>query len=432
MKTQGYPPVATQESKIEAGSVAAPPQSTGILHSLRTYPAFAMLMIGTLATNTGFWMYQTAVGWLAYELTGSATFVGLAGFAGGIPMLLLSVPAGVILDRSDRRQVLRLAQWGVMVISALFAGLIATGLIQPWSLLVVAAMYGAFMSFIFPTRTTMVPSLVDRTDMANAVALNAATQNATRVVGPAIAGVLIALLGASTTFAVAAVLQIIALYTTGKLPASAAGRMSRGAAGRSSFMVGLRTVAGSQVLTGLVLLSLATNVLVMPYINLMPVFAEDVLGIGSSGLGVLLAAVGLGTVGGALFVARSSVPMSWRGIQIITAAAFGGFVIAFALASNLIVALILLFLGGFASAMFLAMNQTALQLRVDEDKRGRVFSIYLLTWGLLPLGQLPTGLVAEAAGAPVAVAGASAIALLGVALVAWRYPSLREASPRAA
>ena len=208
--------------------------------------------------------------------------------------------------------------------------------------------------------------------------------------------------------------------------------MNRGSAGRSSFMVGLRTVAGSQILTGLVLLSLATNVLVMPYINLMPVFAEDVLDIGSSGLGVLLAAVGLGTVGGALFVARSQAPMSWRAIQIITAAAFGGFVIAFALSPNLFVALPLLFLGGFASATFLAMNQTALQLRVDEDKRGRVFSIYLMTWGLLPLGQLPTGLVAEAAGAPIAVAGASTLALIGIALVAWRYPSLREASAKAA
>jgi len=424
--------VATQESNLEASSVAAPPQTTGILHSLRVYPAFAMLMIGTLATNTGFWMYQTAVGWLAYDLTGSATFVGLAGFAGGIPMLILAVPAGVILDRSDRRQVLKLSQWGVMLISALFAVLIATDLIQPWSLLVVAGMYGAVMSFIFPTRTTMVPSLVARTDMANAVALNAATQNATRVVGPAIAGVLIALFGASTTFAVAAVLQIIALYTTAKLPAAAAGRMNRGAAGRSTFMVGLRTVAGSQILTGLVLLSLATNVLVMPYINLMPVFAEDVLDIGSSGLGVLLASVGLGTVGGALFVARSQAPMSWRAIQIITAAAFGGFVIAFALSPNLLVALPLLFLGGFASATFLAMNQTALQLRVDEDKRGRVFSIYLMTWGLLPLGQLPTGLVAEAAGAPIAVAGASTLALIGIALVAWRYPSLREASAKPA
>jgi MFS family permease len=428
--------VATQESKIEAGNVTVPStgldETTGILHSLRTYPAFAMLMLGTLATNTGFWMYQTAVGFLAYQLTGSASFVGLAGFAGGIPMLLLAVPAGVILDRTDRRKVLRLAQWGVMLISALFAVMIATDIIRPWSLLIVAAMYGATMSFIFPTRTTMVPSLVDRSDMANAVALNAATQNATRVVGPALAGVLIAVIGVSGTFAVAAVLQILALYTTGRLPGHAAGRISRSAAGGSSFMVGLRTVAASPILTGLILLSLATNVLIMPYINLMPVFADDVLDIGSAGLGVLLASIGLGTVGGALFVARSQAPLAWRGIQVITAAAFGAFVIAFALSSNLIAALPLLFLGGFASATFLAMNQTALQLRVDEDKRGRVFSVYLLTWGLLPLGQLPTGLVAQAAGAPVAVAAASALALVGIALVAWRYPSLREPSGRSA
>ena len=411
-------------------AVTVPVVSTGVLHSLRTYPAFAILMLGTLATNTGFWMYQTSVGFLAYELTGSASFVGLAGFAGGIPQLLLSIPAGVILDRTDRRKVLRLAQWGVMLTSALFAVLVATELIQPWSLLVVAAVYGAVMSFIFPSRTTMVPSLVDRADMANALALNAATQNATRVVGPALAGVLIALIGVSGTFAVAAVLQIIALYSTGRLPAHAAGRMNRGTGGRSSFLVGIRTVAESPILTGLILLSLMSNVLIMPYINLMPVFADDVLAIGSSGLGMLLASIGLGTVGGALFVARSQASLAWRGIQIVTAAAFALFVIAFALSENLIAALPLLFLGGLASATFLAMNQTALQLRVDDDKRGRVFSVYLLTWGLLPLGQLPTGLVADAFGAPVAVAGASALALIGIALIAWRFPSLREASAR--
>jgi MFS family permease len=421
-------PVATNETRAGAKAAPADLPATGVLHSIRAYPAFAMLMLGTLATNTGFWMYQTAVGWLALQLTDSALFVGLAGFAGGIPMLVLAIPAGVILDRSDRRTVLKLAQWGVMAVSAAFAILVVTDLIQPWSLLVLAFLYGSVMSFIFPTRTTMVPSLVSRQDMANAVALNSATQNATRVIGPAVAGVLIALLGASGTFAFAAVLQIVALYTTNKLPAVAAGRMNRGGGGRSSLMVGLRTVASSQILTGLVLLSLMTNVLVMPYINLMPVFAENVMDIGSAGLGILLAAIGLGTVGGALYVARSQAILEWRSIQIITAASFGALVVLFALTSHLhlAVGLVILFLGGFASALFLALNQTALQLRVDEDKRGRVFSVYLLTWGLLPLGQLPTGYIAERAGAPLAVVVSSAIALAGIVLVAWRYPSLRE------
>ena len=419
--------MATKETRPGAASAPVGPPSTGVLHSLRAYPAFAMLMLGTLATNTGFWMYQTSVGWLALQLTDSALFVGLAGFAGGIPMLVLAIPAGVILDRSDRRMVLRLAQWGVMLVSAAFALLVVTDQIQPWSLLVLAFLYGSVMSFIFPTRTTMVPSLVDRQDMANAVALNSATQNATRVIGPAVAGVLIALIGASGTFAFAAVLQILALYTTNRLPAAAAGRMNRGGGGRSSLMVGLRTVAGSQILTGLVLLSLMTNVLVMPYINLMPVFAENVMRVGATGLGVLLAAIGLGTVGGALFVARSQAILDWRGIQIITAASFAVLVVIFALTSHLTLAvgIVVLFLGGFASALFLALNQTALQLRVDEDKRGRVFSVYLMTWGLLPLGQLPTGYIAERAGAPVAVTCASAIALAGILLIAWRYPSLR-------
>ena len=176
-----------------------------MLHSLQIYPAFRLLMAGTLATNTAFWMYLVAVGWLALEETDSPFFVGLSGFAGGIPVLIFSLPAGVLIDRIDGRTVLLAAQAGVMVFALCFAGAIAFDLIQPWLILVLAFLYGSAMSFVFPSRTTIVPQLVDRADISNAVALNAATQNATRVIGPAVAGVLIATLGIGGTFAFAAV-----------------------------------------------------------------------------------------------------------------------------------------------------------------------------------------------------------------------------------
>src|SRR5262249_11735085 len=150
----------------------------------------------------------------------SPFFVGLSGFAGGIPLLILSLPVGVVVDRFDRRKVLLLAQIGVMLAALLFALLVGTDLIKPWSILVLAFAYGTVMTFIFPTRTTMVPSLVQRADLANAVALNAAGQNATRVVGPSLAGILIATVGVSGTFAVAAAMQILALYTTTRLPSN--------------------------------------------------------------------------------------------------------------------------------------------------------------------------------------------------------------------
>lgn len=406
----------------------------GILQSVRRYPVFRLLIAGSLLSSSSFWMYQVAVGWLALELTDSAMFVGLAGFAGGIPMLVLSIPAGVIIDRYDRRAVLLAAQAIVMVVSAVFAALVWFDLIQPWSMLLLVTLYGIVMSFNFPTRAAMVAAIVRREDLANAVALNAATQNATRVIGPSLAGVLIALTGTAETFVLAAILQFLALLTTRAMPAMAAAARAavtspaaRGPKGWEALTVGVRIVAGSPYLTGLIVLSLAPTIFVMPYINLMPVFARDVLGLGSSGLGVLLAATGLGTVGGALSVARSGRMQGMAGIQVMMALAFTVGVIGFVLTRSLWMALPLLFIAGWASAAFLAINQTAVQLSVDDEIRGRVLSVSLLIWGMLPIGQLAVGTLAGRIGTPQALLFSCVLSLLSIALIARRYPWLRRA-----
>ncbi|HEV2109259.1 MAG TPA: MFS transporter [Thermomicrobiales bacterium] len=396
-----------------------------MLQSVRVYPAFRLLLLGTLATNSAFWMYQVAVGWLALQMTDSPFFVGLTGFTGGIPLLLLSLPAGVIIDRFDRRSVLLVAQFGVMVVAALFAILVGSGVIEPWSMLMLAAAYGTVMSFIFPTRTAIVPSLIQRRDLANAIALNAAAQNATRVVGPSLAGILIAALGVSETFAIAALMQILALFATSRLPPRASESSVRGGSVWSSLTLGLRIVAKDPFLIALITMAAIPTVLVMPYINLMPVFARDVLGLGSSGLGMLLASTGLGTVAGALSVARSPRLRSRSGAQVIMAAAFAILILVFAITPVFSVAVLLLFAAGWMSASFLAINQTALQMSVDDHVRGRVLSIYLLTWGMLPLGQLAVGAVADQIGTPLAMVCACSLALGCIGVIAWRFPSLR-------
>ncbi|MEA2511258.1 MAG: hypothetical protein QOJ59_745 [Thermomicrobiales bacterium] len=413
-------------TRPRTGSIpASSTTASGTLHSLRVYPAFRLLLLGTLATNSAFWMFQVAVGWLALQMTDSPFFVGLTGFAGGIPLLIFSLPAGVIVDRFDRRTVLLLAQLGVMLMSGLFAIMVGTDLIERWSILVLSAAYGTVMCFIFPTRTTMVPSLVQRADLANAIALNAAGQNATRVVGPSLAGILIATVDVSGTFAVAALMQIVALYSSWRLPSRASDETGHRAAGTASLTVGLRIVAGDPFLFSLILLAFATNVLVMPYLNLMPVFARDELEVGSTGLGLLLASVGLGTVAGALFVARSARLTGWLRAQVVTAAAFTVLVLIFAITPVVALAVPILFAAGLMSATFLAINQTSLQLSVDDAVRGRVFSIYLLSWGALPIGQLAVGAVADHIGAPLAVVIACVVSLACVLVIARRFPSLR-------
>lgn len=421
---------ARREARLAAPAVepivAAPAEADGMLYSLQTFRPFRLLFMGTLATNSAFWMYQIAVGWLALQKTDSPLFVGLTGFAGGIPLLFLALPAGVVIDRVDRRKILMAAQVGVMAVAGMFALLVGTDLIQRWSILLLAGLYGVVMSFVFPTRNAIVPALVDRPSLANAVALNAAGQNATRVVGPSLAGLLIAVIGISGTFALAAAMQILALHWTAQLPKSASEKSARGGTLWTSLTLGLRVVARDPFLIGLILLATATTVLIMPYINLMPVFARDELGLGSTGLGVLMASSGLGSVAGALSVARYRKLATWPGIQIITAAGFGGLVLVFAITPSMLLATLFLFIAGLMSAAYMAINQTVLQLKVEDDVRGRVLSIYLLTWGMLPLGQLPLGALADRFGAPSATAIACAIALGIVALLALRFPSLRE------
>ena len=260
----------------------------------------------------------------------------------------------------------------------------------------------------------------------NAIALNAATQNATRVVGPSLAGVLIALIGVSGTFAIAAALQLFALSTSYHLPSTPTDPAARKGMGWRSLTTGFRIVAKSPVLTALIMLALAPTVLVMPFINLMPVFARDELGLGSTWLGVLLASVGLGTVVGSLAVARSLRLRSMPGAQLITAVIFTILVLIFSFTPVVTVAVILLFIAGAMSAAYLAMNQTQLQLHVEDEVRGRVLSIYLLTWGMLPLGQLAVGALANLTSTPTAMGVSCTISLVCVGLIARKFPSLRS------
>lgn len=397
--------------------------------SIRVYPSVRQLWVGTLATNTAFWMYQIALGWLALDMTDSAYFVGLSGFFGGIPIFILALPAGFIVDRFPKRNVLLGAQVGVMTAAALFAIMIYTDTITELWVLILAFAYGSSMAFIFPTRHAIIPALVEKKDLGNAIALNAAGQNATRVFGPSLAGLLIATVGLTGTFVVAAALQIIALLSTMRLPRAAEAPQS-GARPRmlASVREGLVYVARDPMLTGLILLATIATVFIMPYLNLMPVFARDELSVGSQGLGLLMACAGIGSVAGALSVAAFRTAVTRPGFQIIACAGFAVIVLIFSQTPWVAPAALLLGLSGLFSATFLAVNNTVLVMRAADEVRGRVLSINMLTWGLLPVGQLPIGWLADRVGAPNAATIACLLAVLLVLLLAWRVPHLRPGS----
>lgn len=416
-----------QPKTFEVGQHAV--SEISLWHSLREYPAFRTLFGTTLATNSGFWMWIIASGWLALLLTDSPFFVGLVGFVGGIPTLMFGIFVGAIIDRFSRRSVLMLAQTIVSIIAVTLALLLFLDMLEPWQLLVGAFINGTCMSVIFPTRNAMVANLVPAHHLANAVALNAAGQNATRVVGPALAGPMIALAGVDGTFAVCAALQVVAFVVSGKLPAQVAADGVAGSSMLQSVGVGLKTVWNSEYLLGMIILAGVPTMFLMPYVNLMPVFARDVLGLGSTGLGILMAANGFGAVLGSLYVAGSRGLTGNPNVLIGTGVGFALVLIAFALTPVTYIGAALILVAGFISAVFLAVNNTLIQLYVDDAVRGRVLGIYVLTWGLLPVGTLPAGAMADAAGAPIALVVMSLAALAVMLVVAIRFPAVRRVAP---
>lgn len=419
-----------QETSNEAGRPTDRPD--GMFASLQIYPAIRWLWVGTLGTNTAFWMYQVALGWLALVMTDSPFWVGLAGFAGGIPILIFALPAGVIVDNFDRRTVLMAGQLGVMISATLFSALIYLDVMNRWTMLGLAFAYGSSMSFVFPTRHAIIGRLVEPADLANAIALNSAGQNATRIFGPALAGVLIAVFGIGGTFAVAAALQIFALASSLKLPETRPRQPGKRGSALASITEGLVYVRRDSTLLGTVLLATIGTMLIMPYITLMPVFVRDELGFGSTGLGVLMTGIGLGSVIGALLVAARKELISTSGAQVVLIAAWAASVLAFAWTPWAVPAAILLLLTGGLSAGFLATNQTMLQLRSDDAIRGRVLAVNQITWGLLPFGTLPLGLLADGIGAPAATTIACVAALVLIAVTASRIPALRRSAQPAA
>lgn len=398
---------------------------SSILYALNAYPDYRLLFYTTVATNGAFWMWNMAVGWLALLLTNSAFFVGLTGFLAGIPVLLFTLPAGAVIDRVDRRRVLLAAQLAVTVVSCVVVALLLLGQLRPWELLLAAFANGSAMSFVFPTRNALIANLVPAEDLGNAVGLNATGQNLARIAGPTLAGPLLSAVGLSATFFICMTVQLLAMTFTLRLP-----RVSPSPAARRSLLAGinegLTVIRRSSYLTGMMILAFVPAMFLQPYQNFLPVFARDVFGIGTTGLGVLMAANGIGAVIGSLLVAGSRRLTGRTDALLWSTVLLGVSVVVFALSGWAPLAGALIFLVGLLSSFYSALNNFHIQMGVEDQVRGRVLSVYFLSWGVLPVGTLPVGAVAEAYGAPAATAWMAAIGLALIALTALFFPSLRR------
>ena len=379
-------------------------------------------------TNVGAWMQTTALGWLVLRLTDSPASLGLAAFAGSAPTLLLSLWAGVLADRVDRRRLLLATQLVIGGLAALLAVLASTGQVALWQIVLIAFAAGCAQAMSMPTFQALMPTLVGREALGNAIALNSAQFNLSRIIGPALAGLIVGVIGESANFwlnALGTTAFVIALRSI-RLPTQEA--LVRAEAGLWSNLVdGLRYVIGQRVLLALLLLAGSPALFVLPYLALMPVFARDVLGIGAAGLGLLTAAIGVGALAGAISVALFRQPGASARTMLLGLLAMAGTLAVFCISRDVALSCLALAGLGAAQVAYYTTTNTLVQLLSPARFRGRILSIYVLTsLGLLPLGSLGAGVVAQSIGAPQTLLIGAGLTLAGMgAVLAW-CPPLRR------
>ncbi len=381
-------------------------------------------MVGSI----GAFMQGTAQGWLVLELTNSPAALGVVSGLQILPVLLLSPMAGVAADRFDRRRLLASTQLTSAALALVLAILVTTGLVQFWQVAVLAFLMGTANAMQNPTYQAIVPSLVEREAIGSAVALNSAQFNLSRILGPALAGAAIAAGGLGIAFwaNAFALLAVATIFWRLRVPASASSR-TQAASLWANLMDGVRYVRSRRIVATLVLLAGVPALFLLNYLMLLPVFARDVLGIGATGLGMLSAAIGVGALAGALGLAILR-PSGGSGRSLLA-----GLVIAciaeivFAVSRSLPVSMAALAVLGACQVVYYATSNTLLQVLVPGRLRGRVLSLYILTsWGLIPIGNIASGAVAEHMTATVALVIGCVITLLVTMVVAVLVPELRR------
>ena len=373
---------------------------------------------GQTASLVGTWITRVATSWLVYRLTGSELLLGIVGFCGQIPTLLLAPIAGVLVDRWPRHRILLITQVLSMLQSFLLGGLTFAGVIQVWHVLVLQIVQGIINAFDTPARQTFVIEMVeDRADLPNAIALNSSMVNGSRVIGPSIGGAIIAAVGEAWCFTIDGIsyLFVIASLLAMRL-SPVPKRAQAGTDLLSELRTGFAYVAGSvPIRTALTLLAIVST-MGMPYTVLMPVIASTVLHGGPSTLGWLMTATGVGALGGTLYLASRPSVVGLGRVMSAATLLFGLSLIAFSASHTLWLSLVLLPLVGLGFMVQMAATNTILQTIVDDRFRGRVMAFYTMAFlGTAPLGSLLAGVLADRIGASRTIAlGGAACAIAAV------------------
>ena len=387
---------------------------------------YRYLWTGTLMMSAGQWVQQVTLGWLLYDLTGNSMLLGALNGLRALPFLVTGPMAGVAADRMDRRKLLLYTQWALILTALAMGALVASPFLHVWHIFLFTLITGIAWTITEPVRMSMIPAAVPKEDLANAVALNSGGFNLMKVIGPALGGALIAWFGAAENFFVQAIAYsgVLAMIYLMHIPPHRAD--AKHATALANLKEGFAYVWSTPAVLALLTLAYVPRIFAVPYQTLMPVFQKDVLKIGPEGLGLLMAAPGVGAVIAVLMLASLGHRIKRQGLLLVgSIVVLGGFLIFFSQITWFPLALVTLVIVGMFQMFFLASTATILQLIVPDELRGRVLSLYMLDRGFMPLGALFAGTTAHFIGAPLTVAIMGAAVIVMALLVAWHVPAIR-------
>lgn len=425
---------APEPADVSAGNGPAPARAVPAGLSLRqTFSAlrhrnFRLFFFGQLISLIGTWMQNTAQGWLVYQLTGSKLLLGVVAAAGTLPMLLLSMWGGSLADRFPKRSILVPTQTGMMLLAFVFTALVATHTVLPWHIVVLAALSGVAMAFDMPARQAFMVEMTSREDLMNAISLNSSIFNGARVIGPAVAGIVIAKAGMSWCFFLngvsflAVILGLLAMRLPPHTVPHHEGPMWQ------HVRDGLRHVWGNAEVSTMLGLFAVVGVFGWSFQVLMPAFARDVLHVSADGYANLLSVTGAGAFVGALIVAAMGHIWRRRAILLGGLGFFSAMLLWLSLTHDYHVALFCLAMSGLGMTVFFSTINTMVQTSVPDALRGRVMGVWaLLFGGMMPIGAMEAGSVAHYFGVSLTI-GSGAIVCGLAALVVWIVLSRRKVS----
>jgi len=388
---------------------------------------FRYLWSGTVMMSAGQWVQQVTLGWLIYDLTGNSVLLGALNGLRALPFLVTGPMAGVAADRLDRRKLLIATQWVLTATAIFFGALVASPYLQVWHIFAFTLATGVAWTITEPVRMSLIPSAVPKEELANAVALNSGGFNMMKVIGPALGGAMIAWFGAAENFFLQGIAYtgvVLMIYRMNIPPQRAEAKHTSALA---NLKEGFAYVWSTPAVLALMTLAYIPRVFAVPYQTLMPVFQKDVLKVGPEGLGMLMAAPGVGAVIAVLTIASMSHRIKRQGRFLIGCViGLGTFITVFSQITWFPLALVTLVVVGMFQMFYLASTATMLQLIVPDELRGRVLSLYMLDRGFMPLGALFAGTSAHFLGAPTTVAIMGSIVITLATLVAWRIPAIRK------